>query len=534
MSGTTATGGPGAVPRSTLWQLVARRAQETPDTVMAVDELGRSITFGGFRRHAEQAAAGLQRLGVQAGTTVVWQLPTSIEATVLMAALSRLGALQIPVLPILRERELTFITRQVGAGLLVVPGTFRGFDHAAMAEAVAAATGCRVLVSDPERPDTVAPAGIALPWADPATLPSPPALPATGPDPVRWVFYTSGTTAEPKGVKHTDPSAVATGIHLLSGLALGADDVTLMVAPITHVGGIMTLATQLMTGFRTVLMRAFDARETPRLAARHGITVLRAPVPVVRACIDAQKAHGPEPLYPDLRACQCGGAARPTDLNEAVRRLWGLRGVLSSYGMTECPGVTAIRPDDTEQRIQGTSGKLTPGTELRVVDPAGRLLGPGQEGELLVRGPQLFSGYVDPALEEDAFDADGFFRSGDLGIVDEDGYVRVTGRIKDIIIRNGENISALEIENVLSTHPAISDVAVIGLPDARTGERCCAVVDLAPGRTLTLEDVADFCRAAGIARQKIPEQLELGPVPRNSMGKIEKQRLRARFAPAPA
>jgi acyl-CoA synthetase (AMP-forming)/AMP-acid ligase II len=333
-------------------------------------------------------------------------------------------------------------------------------------------------------------------------------------------------------VKHTDPSAVATSIHLLSGLALGSDDVTLMVAPITHVGGVMTLAAQLMTGFRTVLMRAFDKYETPRLAARHGITVLRAPVPVVRACIDAQKEHGPEPLYPHLRACQCGGAARPADLNQAVRRLWGLGGVLSSYGMTECPGVTAIRPDDTEGHIRDTSGRLTPGTELRVADPTGRTLGPGQEGELLVRGPQLFSGYVDSALEEDAFDADGFFHTGDLGFVDDDGYVRVTGRIKDIIIRNGENISALEIENVLSTHPAIADVAVIGLPDPRTGERCCAVVDLIAGRTLTLEEMADFCQAAGIARQKIPEQLELGSVPRNGMGKIEKQRLRARFAPA--
>ena len=533
MSGATASGGPAVLPRSSLWDLVTRRAGETPGIVMAVDELGRSITFGAFRQRAEQAAAGLRELGVRAGTTVAWQLPTSIEATVLMAALARLGAVQAPVLPILRERELTFIARQLTAGLLIVPGLWRGFDHPAMARAISVATGCQVLVADPEHPDPAAPGGVALPWANPAGLPPASTLPAAGEDPVRWVFYTSGTTADPKGVKHSDVSAVATSIHLLSGLALGAGDITLLVSPITHVGGIMTLAAQLMTGFRTVLMRAFDPVRTPRLAAEHGITVLRAPVPVVRACLDAQRAHGPGRLYPDLRACQCGGAARPADLNEAVRGLWGLRGVLSSYGMTECPGVTAISPGDTEDRIKETSGRLTPGTELRVVDATGRLLDPGHEGELLVRGPQLFSGYIDPGLDNDAFDADRFFRSGDLGIVDADGYVRVTGRIKDIIIRNGENISALEIENVLSTHPAIADVAVIGLPDARTGERCCAVVDLAAGQTsLTLDEVADFCRAAGIARQKIPEQLELGPVPRNSMGKVEKQVLRARFAAA--
>ena len=533
MSGATATGGPGLLPRSSLWELVTRRAGETPDTVMAVDELGRSITFGGFRQRAEEAAAGLRELGVRPGTTVVWQLPTSIEATVLMAALARLGALQAPVPPILRERELTFITRQLVADLLIVPGRWRGFDYPAMARAISSASGCQVLVSDPEHPDPAASGGVALPWANPAALPPAPVVPAAGEDPVRWVFYTSGTTADPKGVKHSDVSAVATSVHLLSGLAMGADDITVLVSPITHVGGIMTIAAQLMTGFRTVLMRAFDATQTPRLAAEHGITVLRAPVPVVRACLDAQRAHGPEPLYPDLRACQCGGAARPADLNEAVRRLWGLRGVLSSYGMTECPGVTAISPGDAEDRIRQTSGRLTPGTELRVVDATGRLLSPEREGELLVRGPQLFSGYVDPGLDKDAFDSDGFFRSGDLGSVDRDGYVRVTGRVKDIIIRNGENISALEIENVLSTHPAIADVAVIGLPDARTGERCCAVVDLAAGQTsLTLREVADFCQRAGIARQKLPEQVELGPVPRNSLGKIDKKLLRARFTPA--
>jgi non-ribosomal peptide synthetase component E (peptide arylation enzyme) len=169
MSGATATGGPGLLPRSSLWELVTRRAGETPDTVMAVDELGRSITFGGFRQRAEEAAAGLRELGVRAGTTVVWQLPTSIEATVLMAALARLGALQAPVLPILRERELTFITRQLTADLLIVPGLWRGFDYPAMARAISRASGssrsgCRLLsgsfnaTNEGSRNDSSAPA----------------------------------------------------------------------------------------------------------------------------------------------------------------------------------------------------------------------------------------------------------------------------------------------------------------------------------------------------------------------------------------
>ncbi|HVW41981.1 MAG TPA: AMP-binding protein [Amycolatopsis sp.] len=518
---------------STFWDLVVRRAEQTPGKVMVVDEQDRSLTFAEYRSSAEQVAAGLYALGVREGTVVTWQLPTSIEAMVLMAALSRLGAVQNPVLPILREREVTFITRQLRTQLLIVPGFWRGFDYPDMARAVALATGCRCYVSEPPAGRNGS-ASLALPVGDVATLPPPPAIPPVE-HPVRWVYYTSGTTADPKGVKHTDRSAIATSVHLLCGLALGADDVTLLVSPITHVGGIMTLATQLLTAFRLVVMRAFDARETPRLAARHGLTVLRAAVPVARAFLDAQREHGSEPMFPGLRACQCGGASRPIELHHAIRRTFGLRGTLSSYGMTECPGVTAISPSDTSENIAETSGKLTPRAEMRVVGANGDPVPNGVEGELLVRGPQLFSGYVDETLNENAFDRDGFFRSGDLGTIDDGGYVRVSGRIKDVIIRNGENISALEIENVLSAHPDIVDVAVIGLPNERTGEHCCAVVQLAAGATtLTLAEVARFCTTAGIAKQKIPEQLELAEVPRNSMGKIDKKRLRERFGGVPA
>ncbi|MET0144856.1 MAG: AMP-binding protein, partial [Ilumatobacteraceae bacterium] len=480
-----------------FWRLVEQRADATPDHPMCVDEDGRAMTFGQYRDTAERVAAGLADRGIGPGSVVTWQLPSCIEAVVLIAALARLGAVQNPVIPILRQREVQFIATELGTDLLVVPGVWRGFDYPAMARDIAATVGCDVFVSE-------VPAGsaadVALPLGDPATLP---AFVDNTERPLRWVYYTSGTTADPKGVRHTDRSIVSTSVHLLAGLQMDRDDVTVMVSPITHIGGVMTVVAQLLDMFKVVLMRAFDERRTPELCAEHDLTVLRSPVPVVRAFVTAQLAHGPEPLFPRLRACQAGGAARPLDLHIQVQKVFGLRGTISSYGMTECPGVTACAPDDTDEHLSETSGRIVPDSDIAVIGADGERCGPGVEGELRVRGPQLFTSYVDDALNAGAIDEHGYFRSGDLGTIDEDGYVRVTGRLKDIIIRNGENISALEIENVLGTHDAIADIAVIGVPDERTGERCCAVVQLVDGAgPIGLRELAELCEQHGLAKQK--------------------------------
>jgi non-ribosomal peptide synthetase component E (peptide arylation enzyme) len=212
----------------------------------------------------------------------------------------------------------------------------------------------------------------------------------------------------------------------------------------------------------------------------------------------------------------------------------GGAGIQAGWGLTEFPVATTACWDDTDEELDASEGRAVPGVEVRVVAAEGRLCGPGEEGELRVRGPQMFAGYADPSLDAGAWDDDGFFRSGDLGVLGPRGHVIVTGRIKDVIIRNAENISAKEVEDVLVTHPAIADVAVIGLPDARTGERCCAVVLVADGADApTLTELAEHCRAAGLATQKIPEQLELvDAIPRNPMGKVLKHQLRDRYRAA--
>ncbi len=433
----------------------------------------------------------------------------------LLAALARLGAAQSPIIPILREREVRYITNEAGTELLVVRPQWRGFDYEALAASIAEEVGFRVLATD------------TLPTGDPATLPPPP-----GPEPTaRWLYYTSGSTADPKGAWHTDPSVMAGTNAWLDQLEPTAADVYPIVFPVAHIGGVCMLGVALTTGMRLVLIEAFDATRSPVFMAERGATFLGSALPFFQAYLAAQRANGPAPLFPRLRAGISGGAPKPPGLHDQVKRELGGLGVIGSWGLTEFPIATSGGVHDTDEQMSATEGRTAPGVEIRVVGLDGLDKAPGEEGELRLRGPQMFLGYANPALDADALDDQGYFRTGDLGIVAPTGHVTITGRVKDIIIRNAENIAATEIEDALHLHPAIADVAVIGLPDPRTGERACAVVKLADGvDALSLTDLAEHCRELGLARQKVPEQIEIvDEVPRNAMGKIEKPALRKRF-----
>jgi acyl-CoA synthetase (AMP-forming)/AMP-acid ligase II len=348
---------------------------------------------------------------------------------------------------------------------------------------------------------------------------------------VRWIFYSSGTTGDPKGICHTDASIMAGANGMVARLGLGPDDRYPIVFPIAHIGGANVLSLTLETACPMILVESFDMQQTPLDLARLDPTYLGSTVPFFHAYLDAQRRVAPRRLYPHLRALLGGGAPKPPDLHAEVKEVLDCAGIISSWGLTEFPMATYCSASDNDDQLAHTEGRLSPGVELRMVTSDGSECPPGREGELRLRGPQLFRGYLDTALNADAFDELGFFRTGDLGVVGPEGHVRITGRSKDIIIRNAENISAREVEEVLLTHPLVRDVAVIGLPDPRTGERCCAVVELADrAATLGLADLADHCRSTGLTTQKIPERLEIIDVlPRNAMGKIAKGELRARF-----
>lgn len=509
----------------TYWALVEEAARAHPERIVLVDDFGRSLTNSQLRDTAESTAAALVERGVAPGSVVTWQLPTTLETMVVMVALARIGAVQNPVLPIWRESEVRFVTAQLGTQFLIVPGVWRGFDHTALARKLAGERTMSVMVVDHDVP---ASDGLRLPAGDPASLASPP----TSGEESRWIYYSSGTTAAPKGARHCDRSVMAGSSGVIGIVGASSEDVNPIAFPVSHIGGAAMLAASLRTGMRLVLFDSFDPATTPQAIAAHRPTLLGTATPFLVAFMAAQRAHGPEPLYPALRGCVGGGAPITAELGRQVRETFSVNGVANAWGLTEFPVATSQTPDAPPDLLDRTVGRPVPGVSVRVVDDNEREVEIGGEGELRLKGPQCFLGYVDSALDAAAFDADGWFRSGDRGYVDAGGNVVVTGRIKDAIIRNAENISASEIEEVLATCPGIADVAVIGVPDERTGEQVCAVVVSEPGAAVTVSVMFEHCQRQGLSKHKAPERVELvDALPRNLTGKVLKNELRARYAP---
>lgn len=507
--------------------LLAERARRSPDRVYVVDG-DRRVTFAEAQRQSLSLALGLLALGIGPGDVVSWQLPSWFEAAILTAALDRIGAVGNPILSIYRAAEVAFVVRQARSRVLVVPGIHRGFDHRELAREVRARSDVEHLVVARAAPPPGAVALERLLDSPPRELPPSP----LGPHDVATIFYTSGTTSEPKGVLHT-PSTLGSFARLNAAVArMSEADVSLLQFPVTHVGGIGSFVlAPLLAGSTAVYLDPWDPESAIRAIEREAVTSAGGPPAVLQGILGAPGFR--RERLRTLRAAASGAADVSPELVRRLRRELGIAS-FRSYGMTECPMVTSGTREDPEEKAALTDGRPVPGCRLRIVGADGRDLPPGVEGEVLVFGPQLCVGYVDGALDAEAFATDGFFATGDLGILDGEGYLRVTGRKKDVIIRKGENLSARAIEDLLHEHPAIAEVAVIGVPDAERGERVCAcVVPRAGAVPPTLADLAAFMTARGMMRQKVPEQLEvLSVLPRNATGKVKKQELRARFAPS--
>ncbi|MFI1504585.1 class I adenylate-forming enzyme family protein [Streptomyces sp. NPDC020597] len=487
----------------TLWELLARRADLTPGRRVLLQG-DRSLTFSELRERAERTAAGLHDMGVRPGTVVAWQLPTRLETAVLSFALARLGAVQTPVIPFYRDREVGFALRESKAEFFATPGVWRGFDHTEMARRLGA-KGVFEAYDD-------------LPEGDPAGLPAPPAEGGS----VRWIYWTSGTTSDPKGVLHTDRSLIAGGSCLAHALRLTADDVGSMAFPYAHIAGPDYTVMLLLYGFPAVMFEHFALPDALEEYRRHGVTVAGGSTAFYSMFLAEQRRQPGVPVIPTLRLLAGGGAPKPPEVYHAVVREMGVQ-LTHGYGMTEVPMITMGAPDDTAENLATTEGRPPKGMEIRVAE----------DGEVRLRGEAVCRGYLDPGQSAEAFDADGFLRTGDLGRLTGSGHLVLTGRLKDVIIRKGENVSAKEIEDLLAAHPGVGDVAVIGLPDAERGERVCAVVEQPPGaEALTLESVTAHLRAAGLSVHKLPEQLELvDALPRNdTLRKVLKYKLRERYS----
>jgi cyclohexanecarboxylate-CoA ligase len=494
----------------------------------ALVEGERRLTFAQWEQLVERAAAGLRGLGVGRGDVVAYQLPNWWEAAVVFLAAARIGALVNPVLPLFRARELRFVLRQSGAAVLIIPGEFRGCDYPQLVGGLRAELPQlrEVLVARAAAPAPLRPFDALLGTAAERTAP---AGEIVAPDSLLMLMYTSGTTADPKGVLHTHDTLIAEVESLARIHALTPRDRTLMPSPLTHISGVVhAILAPALLGTSAVLMERWDPGQGLELIARERVTYM------VGAPTFLQDLVG----HPDrsrhdlssLRLFSCGGAAVSAEL---IRRARAGLGCVAKrvYGSTEFPTITTTDAADAESMGIETEGRPIAPAEVRIADSDGTVLGTGTDGEIQARGPECFVGYADPALNADVFTADGWFRTGDLGQLDARGYLRVTGRLKDIVIRKGEKFSVRELEELIMRHPSVADAAVVALPDPRTGERACAVVVLQPGAALTLAQLIEFLRAEGLAAQKLPEQLDaMAELPRTDSGKIGRAELVKRLA----
>jgi len=484
------------------------------------------FTYREMAAMADRIAVGLSRLGIGRNDVVSMQLPNWWQFTLTYLACSRIGAVINPLMHIFRERELSFMLQHGESKVVIIPSNFRGFDHEQMIAGlkptlpalrhviVVGGTGDNSferLLSGPK-------------WEEATDAREILTQHRPGPDDITQLIYTSGTTGEPKGVMHSANTTMANIIPYAQRLQLGAADVVLMASPMAHQTGFMYgLMMPIMLHASAVLLDIWDPNKAVDLIRNEGVTFTMASTPfltdLARVVSETGKA------VPTLRTFLCAGAPIPGPLVENARKALGAK-IVSAWGMTENGAVTLINLDDDDERAFNTAGCPLPGVEIRVVDANGKPAASGVEGRLLARACSNFGGYLRrPHLNNT--DADGWFDTGDLAEIDDRGYVRITGRSKDVIIRGGENIPVVEIETLLYKHPAISQVAIVAYPDERLGERGCAVVVPKSGQDIDLTSMIDFLKAQKIALPYIPERLlVLDAMPATPSGKIQKFKLR--------
>jgi cyclohexanecarboxylate-CoA ligase len=481
------------------------------------------LTFGELRRRVDQIAWSLIGLGIERGDVVSVQLPNWWHFIAVHLACLRIGAVTNPLMPIFRERELSFMLRLAESKVAIVPKMFRDTDHEQMLDRIRpslpALNHVVVVGAGGENSFERKLLSAQLPAGAAEIFKSRRATP----DDVVQLLYTSGTTGEPKGVMHTTRTLLRNMLPSIDHLQLGPADPILSATPLAHqLGFILGVIVPVVVGSTVVMQDAWNAKTALERIRSHGITFAMGATPFLADLVDhASREGGAASLNTFLSA----GAPIPRELVKRAREEIGFE-VLSAYGMTENLLVSSTRPDDPEQKVYETDGTPTVGIELRVVDFEGNALPIDDAGRLLTRGTSTFVGYLKrPELYN--VDKDGWFDTGDLARLDADGYVTITGRSKDVIIRGGENIPVVEIEDVLYRHPAIRQVAIVAMPDARLGERPCAFAVLREEATLAFEEMQEFLKQSGVARSYWPERLELAEaLPMTASGKIQKFVLR--------
>jgi acyl-CoA synthetase (AMP-forming)/AMP-acid ligase II len=505
----------GAWDEATLAGQVHRHAAAGGSRPAVVDDLGGRVrTYAELEHDARRVAGFLRELGVRPGDVVAVQLPNWYETVAIDLGIMMAGAVLNPMLPVYRSRELTHMLSVGAVRVLFTPATYRGFDYRPMVG------GVRRTVPGLEHHVVVEPAGDLF-----GGFPDPDNAGAVAPDPgaVSELMFTSGTEAQPKAIMHTEQTAGSAVRAAAASLGLEPDDVVWMPSPIGHSTGLnYGLRMALHHGLPLVLQDRWSPDDAAALVSRHRCTYTVAATTFL-ADLVAQARRGTYDLS-SLRLFGSGGAPVPADLVTAAEAS-GMT-VLRLYGSTEVLVATWNRPDSPLERRVMTDGRPLDGVDVEVRDGNGRAV-TGEPGEIFVRGPSTAVGFfADPDRTAATFTADGWVRSGDLGVMNPDGYLRVVGRKKEIIIRGGLNIAPRELEDLIVGLPGVAAVAVVGLPDDRLGELACACVVAAPGATPTLGDIVARLRDKGLATYKLPQRLELvDTLPTTATGKVQKFRL---------
>ncbi len=512
----------------TVWTHACERLAADADRIVVVDG-DRSFTFAELVREARRLASAFERIGLQPGEVISFQLPNWYETMVLNLAAARAGLVCNPIVPIYRDAEVRHILRDARARLFFIPPAFRNFDYAEMA--------LRLRAQLPDLRDVVVVRGVAQGCstydqllgiaADDGPLAS-----RTDPNAVKLLMYTSGTTGPAKGVLHTHNTIMAEINAVIDYWRIRRDDVVLMPSPVTHITGYLyALEIAFAAGLQVVFMERWDTDTAIALINRHGVTFSVGATPFLKELVAAAEAR--RDALPSLRLFMSGGAPVPPEVIHRANQSLGNCSAFRVYGSTEAPTVTlGIRGPEEAELGATTDGRIV-NHDVRLRDPAsGRLVSAdGEEGEITTRGPEMMVGYTTPEQTAEAFDADGYFATGDLGYRVHGEFLTVSGRRKDLIIRGGENISPKEIEDVLHRHPAIREVAVVAMPHPRLGEGVCAFVITEPGQTVDVPALADYLGVAGLAKQKCPERVVLvDDLPRTASGKVQKNVLRDRIA----
>ena len=502
-----------------------------PDKAAIVDYNSMSgkattLTYRQLQHIVDRMAAGLATMGVKKGTIVACQLPNWWQFVALYLACARLGANINPLMPIFRQRELRYMLGFAEAEVMVVPQFFRGCDYPAMIAEIRADLPrlAHLLVIGGSGEDSFERRLLDRRWEDEVDLAALFARHAPSPNDVTQLLYTSGTTGEPKGVMHTSNTLLSILTKYEERLGLSDDDIIFMASPMGHQAGFMYgLMMSPMLGAKLVLQDIWNADQAALLIQDEAVTYTMGSTPFL-----ADLTNSPVVDHTDmssLRTFVSSGAPIPSTLVQRATRRLGAR-IISAWGMSENGSVTTTVPGDPDDRIFGTDGVALPGIEVRVVDSNGNAVDTGVSGRLQCRGISMFVGYFRrPELNQAT--PDGWFDTGDLARMDADGYIRITGRVKDIIIRGGENIPVVEIENLLYRHPAIRQVAIVGVPDPRLGERACAFVVLREGEHLDFAEMVAYLERQQLARQYFPEYVKVLPqMPMTVSGKIQKFQLR--------